>query len=128
MSTALSITKRLRSHESCHDTTVVYLHWAADPLFTASREAAFSPPRSILTMVAKSQRPKGRDGTTSSLNIAIEALNLAKEAASVTPAKAVFGSVSILLTMIKVRLFLSYDRTFHVHTLPGLDGQQSGLR
>ena len=57
-------------------------------------------------MAANSQQPKGRDGTISSLNVAIEALNLAKEAASVTPAKAVFGSVSILLTMIKVRFLL----------------------
>jgi len=54
-------------------------------------------------MAATSQQQKGRDGSISSLNIAIEALNLAKEAASVTPAKAVFGSVSILLTMIRVR-------------------------
>ena len=53
------------------------------------------------------QRPKGRDRTLSSLNIAIEALNLAKEAASVTPAKVVFGSVSILLTMIRVSSPLS---------------------
>ena len=53
-------------------------------------------------MVAKSQRPKGRDGTLSSLNVAIEVLNLAKEATSATPAKAVFGSVSILLAMIRV--------------------------
>ena len=37
------------------------------------------------------------------LNVAIETLNLAKEISSVTPAKAVFGSVSVLLTMIRVR-------------------------
>ena len=53
-------------------------------------------------MAAKPQRSKGRNGTLSSLNVAIEALNLAKEAASFTPAKAAFGSVSILLTMIRV--------------------------
>ena len=53
-------------------------------------------------MATKPQRSKGRDGTLSSLNVAIEALNLAKEAASFTPAKAAFGSVSILLTMIRV--------------------------
>jgi len=58
-------------------------------------------------MSAESQPPKGRDKSLSSLNIAIEALNLAKEAASVTPAKAVFGSVSILLTMIRVGVFSS---------------------
>ena len=54
-------------------------------------------------METKSRRSKGQDGTLSSLNLAIEAMNLAKEVSSFTPAKAVFGSVSVLLTMIKVR-------------------------
>jgi len=60
-------------------------------------------------MEAKPRRPKGGDGTLSSLNMAIEAMNLAKEVSSVTPAKAVFGSVSILLAMVKVRFLFSYD-------------------
>ena len=59
-------------------------------------------------MEAKSQRPKGRDNTVSALNAAIDALNLAKEASSITPAKAVFGSVSIILTTIKVSLLLFF--------------------
>ena len=79
-------------------------------------------------MTTKSQQPKGRDGTISALNVAIEVLNLTKEASSIVPAKAVFGSVSILLTMIRVRPLLSYDRMFHVHIFPGLDDQQTGLR
>ena len=53
-------------------------------------------------MDAKSRRPKGRDGVLSSLNVAIEALNLAKEISSVTPAKAVFGSVGVLLVIVRV--------------------------
>ena len=53
-------------------------------------------------MEAKPQPPKGRGRALSSLNLAIEAMNLAKEVSCVTPAKAVFGSVSILLTMIRV--------------------------
>jgi len=53
-------------------------------------------------MATKSQPPKYRDATLSSLNAAVEALNLVKELASVTPAKAVFGTVSIILTMIRV--------------------------
>ena len=57
-------------------------------------------------MDADSQQPKRRDGALSALNTAIEAMNLAKEVSSVTPAKAVFGSVSILLTMIRVRFLL----------------------
>ena len=66
-------------------------------------------------MATKSQRPKGRDGILSSLNMAIDALNLAKELSSITPAKAVFGSVSILLTMIKVRFLLFCDEMPQVH-------------
>ena len=53
-------------------------------------------------MTDKSQRPKGQDGALSSLNAAIDALNLAKEASSITPAKAAFGSASVLLTTIRV--------------------------
>ena len=66
-------------------------------------------------MAANSQRPSGRDSVLSSLNAAIEVLNLAKEVSSVTPAKAVFGSVSVLLTMIRVRAPLFSDDLFEVH-------------
>ena len=79
-------------------------------------------------MATKHQRPKGRDAVLSSLNMAIDALNLAKELSSITPAKAVFGSVGILLTMIKVRSLLFRDETFRAHAQPGHDGQRSGLR
>jgi len=57
-------------------------------------------------MDANPQRPKERDGTLSSLNVTIETLNLAKEISGIEPAKAVFGSVSVLLTMVRVRFFL----------------------
>jgi len=67
-------------------------------------------------MHANSQRPEGRDRTISSLNIAIEGLNLAKELSDITPAKAVFGSASVLLTMIKVCFPLSYDEATQTHT------------
>ena len=67
-------------------------------------------------MAENSQRPKGRDGVLSSLNVAIEGLNLAKEVSSATPAKAVFGSVAILLTMIRVSFLLFCDETFQVYT------------
>ena len=57
-------------------------------------------------MEVESQRPKEREGAISALNLAIEALNLAKELASITPAKAAFGSVGVLLVMIKVSFLL----------------------
>ena len=47
-------------------------------------------------------KPKGRNGALPSLNVTIEALNLAKEISGIAPAKAAFGSVSVLLTMIRV--------------------------
>ena len=53
-------------------------------------------------MAEGSQRQKGRDGVLSSLNTAIGALNRAKEATSVTTAKATFTSAGVLLTMIRV--------------------------
>ena len=74
-------------------------------------------------MPDKPQPPKGQGGVLSSLNMAIDGLNLAKEVASVTPAKAVFGSVSILLTMIRVSFLLFRDEKLQTHTLPGYDGQ-----
>jgi len=58
-------------------------------------------------MEAESQRPKAREGVISGLNAAIETMNLAKELSSITPAKAVFGSVSVTLTMIRVSLLLA---------------------
>ena len=67
-------------------------------------------------MTDKSQQPKGRDGTLSALNVAIDGLNFAKELADVTPAKAAVGSVAILLTMIRVGFLLFCDGTFWVHT------------
>jgi hypothetical protein len=54
-------------------------------------------------MKADSQRPKEREAD---LNAAIQALNLAKTS-SIPPAKAVFGSVAVLLTTIRVCSILS---------------------
>ena len=57
-------------------------------------------------MQSKSQRPNEREGVISGLNAAIETLNLAKEISSITPAKAVFGSVSVILVIIRVSFLL----------------------
>ena len=79
-------------------------------------------------MDASSQRPKGRDGILSTWNVAIDAVNLAKDVVGITPAKAAFGSVGALLTLIRVRFFPFCDDEPRVHTHPGLDGEQTGLR
>lgn len=60
----------------------------------------------IFEMAMNSAQQKGRKGVFSKLDAAIVALNLAKELSSITPAGAVFGSASALLTMIKVRFLL----------------------
>jgi len=57
-------------------------------------------------MDMKSERPKRQDNALSSLNVAIEATNITREVLSITPAKAVCGSVSVVLTMIGVRFLL----------------------
>ena len=53
-------------------------------------------------MTENSQRPKGQGRGLSALNTAIDALNLAKETTSGTPANPVFGPVALLVTMIRV--------------------------
>ena len=58
-------------------------------------------------MHTNSKRPKGWDGVLSSLNVAINTMNLAKDIVDIAPAQAAFGSVSALLTMIRVRFFYS---------------------
>ena len=75
-------------------------------------------------MDTNSQRTKGRDGVLSSLNMAITALNLTKDISGIAPAQAVFGSVCVLLTMIRVHFIPFSDETFRVHIQLGLNGQQ----
>jgi len=53
-------------------------------------------------MTTKSQRLKGLDGALSLLNKAIEAVELAKDDSRIAQAKAAFGSVVILLAIIRV--------------------------
>lgn len=63
--------------------------------------------------VDASQRHKGQDGVLSTLDVAIQDLNLAKENrdSGVTPAKDAFGSVSVLLNMIRVFRFPHFPIT-----------------
>ena len=76
----------------------------------------------------RSPAAKPREGSLSSLNVAIEALNLAKEISCISPAKAVLGSVTVLLTMTReCHLTLSCDYELRVYIYPGLHGQRSRL-
>ena len=53
-------------------------------------------------MTDNSKQQKRRDAAILSLDVAIGLVNIGKEASSMTPAPAVFGVVTILLTTIKV--------------------------
>ena len=72
-------------------------------------------------MDAGTHRQKRKDGVVCALDVAINALNLAKEASSITPAKALFGSASILLTMIRVRLLATHvgQLLYDLHRIQG---------
>ena len=79
-------------------------------------------------MVPPSQRPKGQDSVLSTLNVAIDILNLAKDLSGILPARAAFGSVSVLLTMIRVRVLSFCSDGPLSYISPGLYDQRSGLR
>jgi len=60
-------------------------------------------------MEVGSQRPKEREDAISVLNTAIEGLNLTENASVIAPAKAVFGSVSVILSTIRVSFLLDFS-------------------
>ena len=80
-------------------------------------------------MVKDPQR-QHQDNVISTLNLAIEGLNLTKEILSITPAKAICGSVTVVLAMIRVRL--SLVRVDHrcglIERYLGFDDKRDGLR
>ena len=59
-------------------------------------------------MESKPQRPKERENVTSTLNIAIDGLNVVGDALSFPGVKTVFGIVIIILTAIKVCFVLGF--------------------
>jgi len=67
-------------------------------------------------MKAKSQKPKLREGAIEELNAAIDATNLAEKVSSIAQAKAVFGSVNALLTLIGVCFLLLFHGLLQIHT------------
>ena len=66
-------------------------------------------------MTDKSQRRKSGGKVIPALNMAIDALNIAREATSTTPINPVFGSVAALLTMIRVCSFFFRDEMYRAH-------------
>ena len=60
-------------------------------------------------MASRSRQQKGRDGVGSSLDVAIQDVNLARDTCDVLPARDAFDSVGTLLTMMEVLLLLFRD-------------------
>ena len=75
--------------------------------------SVFSP--CISTMTDNPQRQKGRGKVIPALNMAIDSLNIVKEATNATPVNPVFGSVAVLLTMIRVSS-LQFEMRFPTFT------------
>lgn len=73
-------------------------------------------------MSVRPQRPKDRDGAMVALNEAIHVLSTANTS-SVTPAKAVFGSVSLLLATIRVSSLFFSEGALHVYAQLGFYGR-----
>lgn len=75
-------------------------------------------------MNPKSKQSKRQDDVLSSLNVIIEGLNLAGNLSAITPAKAVFGTVSVILTMIRVSSLLLCEGPLRADKMhAGLDDQ-----
>ena len=79
---------------------------------------------------------RGGNGTTPTLNVVIDALDISKDLSRIAPAQAAFGSVSSLLTTTRVRSNLPavggcVENVFFLLLADvslGLDGQRSGIR
>ena len=86
--------------EAPHDGTVTYLHQGSDlsPL-SAPRSNPTAPPS--FDDASRTQTTERAGWDYLPVNLATEHLNLAKEVPTITPAKALFGSVGVLLNMIR---------------------------
>ena len=78
--------------------------------------------------MASSPQPKGRDGVLTTLNVFIQALDIAKDACGIPPAQVALGSASTLLTMIRVRSLVPCIDGLPAHIRLGHDVQQPGIR
>ena len=102
-------------------------HFSRAPVPCSLRASLFSQPRRALTMTPKIQRLKMQDGPPSTLNAAIDVVNLAKDNSDVAPAQAAFGSVGTLLTTIRVRCLQLYDNRLTAYVSLGLYTRRTWL-
>jgi hypothetical protein len=74
-------------------------------------------------MVSTSQPQTGRDVVLPTLDVFIQALDIAKGACGIPPAQIALGSASTLLTMIRVRFPVLREDDLLTHVHLGHDGQ-----
>ena len=75
-------------------------------------------------MKEKSKQSKRRDDALSLLNVIIEGLTIAENLSSITPAKAVFSTVGVILKMIRVSSLLLCIRLLQADEMdPGFNDQ-----
>jgi hypothetical protein len=79
-------------------------------------------------MTSTPQPQTGRDVVLPTLDVLIQALNIAKDACGIPPAQIVLGSASALLIMIQVHVSLLCEDEPLTQEYPGHHGQLSGLR
>ena len=89
-------------HEACHAEADTHPHRHSEYSVPSLPSTATLRLPCLSTMTDKSKQPKNRDGVILLLDAAIDLVNIGKEAASMTPAPAVFGIATIILTTIKV--------------------------
>jgi hypothetical protein len=80
---------------------------------TASSHTLPSHPPPTSTMASASQRQNGCDVVLPTLDVFIQALNIAKDACGIPPAQIALGSASTLLTVIRVSFLLCEDGTLN---------------
>jgi hypothetical protein len=77
--------------------------------------------------MAPSQPPKEHDGVLSTLNVLIQALDIAKDVCGIPPAQIALGSASVLLTMIRVCFPMLCEDEPLTRAFLGHDGQRPRL-
>ena len=107
--------KRVQLHRVCHAEMDARPYQRSEFSAQALSSTATSRSPCVSTTTDKSKQPKMRDGSILSLDAAIGLVNISEEASSMTPAPAVFGVATILLTTIRVSLIPLCERN-----IPGL--------
>ena len=78
-------------------------------------------------MASESQQPNGLDNTSSTINLTIDALNLAKDRSTIAQVQAAFGAVAALLAEIRVFELLFCGDGLLIYISPGLRDQRRSL-